>query len=125
MITTDSAHDHQETCDRITDGIAARGLVLFARIDHAAGAREAGLELADEDVLIFGHPRTGTPLMRADPRIGIELPLRLLVWTQDGAVRVGYQDPREWTDVFAVGEQKRILEAMAGLLEALAHEAAD
>ncbi len=123
MISTDSAHDHRETCRRLVDGIAARGLVLFARIDHAAGAREAGLELPDEDVLIFGHPRTGTPLMVANPRIGIELPLRVLVWTQDGVVRVGYRDPREWAGTYAVGEHEQILEGMAGVLEALAQEA--
>ena len=51
-----------------------------SRIDHAAGAREAGLELADEDLLIFGHPRTGTPLMIASPSIAIDLPLKVLVW---------------------------------------------
>ena len=56
--------------------IEGRGLTVLARIDYAGGARAIGLELADEEVVVFGNPRAGTPLMAADPRGGIELPLR-------------------------------------------------
>jgi uncharacterized protein (DUF302 family) len=124
MITTDSAHDFGETVERLTSAIGARGLQLFACFDHAGGAREFGLDLADESVLVFGHPRTGTPLMRADPRIGIELPLRLLVWAETDRVRIGYSDPREWEQDYSVTEQRQTLEAMASLFEALAAEVA-
>ncbi len=123
MIVSESAFDYERTCRSIIDSIARRGLVLFAQIDHAAGAHDVGLELADEQVIIFGHPRTGTPLMRADPRIGIELPLRLLAWSQGERVLVGYSDPREWPSSYAVGDHASILEAMAGLLEEIAGEA--
>jgi uncharacterized protein (DUF302 family) len=124
MITTDSAHDFGETIQRLTSAIDARGLQLLACFDHAGGAREFGLQLADESVLVFGHPRTGTPLMRADPRVGIALPLRLLVWADTDRVRVGYDDPREWVHDYSVTEQRQTLEAMASLLEALAGEVA-
>jgi uncharacterized protein (DUF302 family) len=123
MIVSESASDHAGTCQRVVDAIARRGLILFARIDHAGGAREVGLELADEQVMIFGHARTGTPLMRADPRIGIELPLRILVWSRGERVLVGYRDPRDWQSVYAVGDHVPTLEAMAGVLEAIAAEA--
>jgi uncharacterized protein (DUF302 family) len=125
MITIDSAYPYEETYQRLMSAINARGLTLFASIDHSGGARDFGLELADEAVLVFGHPRTGTPLMRSDPRVGIELPLRLLVWAQEDRVRVGYTDPREWEDAYAVAEHRQILEAMAMLLDTLAREVAD
>ncbi len=124
MITIDSAYAYEETFQRLVSGINARALTVFAAIDHSGGARDFGLDLAAESVLVFGHPRTGTPLMRSDPRIGIELPLRVLVWAQDGRVRVGYNDPREWERSYSVSEHRQILEAMATLLDALAHEVA-
>ena len=68
---------------------------MFARIDHAAGAHESGLELEDEQVILFGNPRSGTPLMQDDRRIGIELPLRILLWRDGADVHIGYADPRE------------------------------
>ncbi len=124
MITLGSAYPYEETCQRLIAGIGARGLTVFARIDHAGGAREFGLELEDEQVLVFGHPRTGTPLMRSDPRIGIELPLRLLVWSEGDAVRVGYTDPREWELAYSVGDHRQVLDGMATLLDTLAREVA-
>ena len=68
---------------------------MFGRIDHAAAARESGLELPDEEVVVFGNPRAGTPLMRSDPRIAIQLPLCILVWADAEGVLLGYGDPRE------------------------------
>jgi uncharacterized protein (DUF302 family) len=65
----------------------------LGRPDHAAGARTVGLELPDEVVLVFGSPTAGTPLMQADPRAGIDLPLRILVWSDDGGTRVAFRDP--------------------------------
>jgi uncharacterized protein (DUF302 family) len=103
--------------------IDTRGLTVFARIDHAAGAREVGMELDEEEVVLFGSPRAGTPLMQDDRRIGIELPLRILVWREAGQVMIGYDDPRELADKYAVRQHTATLEQMAGLLEALSTEA--
>ena len=97
---------------------------MFARIDHAGAAREAGLELADEQVVLFGNPRAGTPLMRSDPRIGVELPLRILIWADATGVLLGYRDPRELGELYDIAaEQQPILEQMAKLLGQLADEA--
>ena len=82
------------------------------------------MELAPETVVVFGNPRAGTPLMQDDPRIGIELPLRIVVWSSDDATMIGYNDPRELADTYEVGEHAQTLEAMAALLAALAQEAA-
>ena len=120
MIVQRSPHDHPETMRRLTEAVGERGLTIFARIDHAAGAREVGLELPDEQVLVFGNPRAGTALMQDAPEIGIELPLRMLVWADDEGVAVGYEDPRELVDRFAVSAHAATLDAMAQLLAALA-----
>jgi uncharacterized protein (DUF302 family) len=102
-----------------------RGLTVFARIDHAAAAREVGLDLAAEEVIIFGNPRAGTGLMQADPRIGIELPLRVLVWQGEEGVQVGYKDPRELAHDYAVQANAETLGAMFSLLAELVREASE
>jgi uncharacterized protein (DUF302 family) len=99
-------------------------LTVFCRIDHAAAARELDLELADEEVVVFGNPRAGTPLMQSDPRIGIELPLRILVWADAEGVLLGYRDPRELAADYDVAQHESTLEQMATLLAELAAEAA-
>jgi uncharacterized protein (DUF302 family) len=68
---------------RLVASVTARGMTIFARIDHGAGAAEVGLSLCPTELLLFGHARSGTPLMQAAPTIGIDLPLKALVW-QDG-----------------------------------------
>jgi uncharacterized protein (DUF302 family) len=97
---------------------------LFVTIDHAAGARAAGLQLPDEVLLVFGDPAVGTALMQADPRLGIDLPLRMLVWAQDGRAAVGYHDPRGLAADPASAELATVLGTMNGLLERLARGAA-
>jgi uncharacterized protein (DUF302 family) len=120
VIVQRSPHDHPETMRRLTEAVQARGLTIFARIDHAGAAREVGLDLPDEQVLVFGNPKAGTALMQDAPEIGIELPLRMLVWADEQGVAVGYEDPRELVDRFAVGAHASTLDAMAQLLDALA-----
>jgi uncharacterized protein (DUF302 family) len=124
VVVKRSAHGYTETVKLLVEAIQARGLTVFAQIDHAAGAREVGMELSDEQVVIFGSPRSGTPLMQSDRRIGIELPLRMLVWREGADVMLGYRDPRELGDAYELGEHQATLEQMAGLLEALASAAA-
>jgi uncharacterized protein (DUF302 family) len=125
VIVTRSASGYVETMDALVKAIERRGLMVFARIDHAAGAREVGLELADEEVVIFGSARSGTPLMQSDRRIGIELPLRMLVWREADEVLLAYRDPRELGRAYDVGGLRGTLEQMATLLEELAAEAAN
>lgn len=124
MIVVRSASSYAETTKSLVEAIERRGLTVFARIDHAAGAREVGLELADEEVVLFGSPRSGTPLMQDDPRIGIELPLRMLVWSDGEQVLLGHHDPRELSSSYEVSAHAQTLQQMAALLDALAAEAA-
>ena len=124
VIVTRSSSSYVETASALVAAIERRGLTVFARIDHAAGARKVGLELADEEVVLFGSPRSGTPLMQDDPRIGIELPLRMLVWREGQDVLLGHHDPRELASTYDVSANRETLEQMAALLNALAGEAA-
>jgi uncharacterized protein (DUF302 family) len=79
IVTLPSPHSFAETLARIEAEIASRGLTVFARFDHAAAARAAGLEMPDTCVLAFGNPKAGTPVMVASPLVAFELPLRVLV----------------------------------------------
>jgi uncharacterized protein (DUF302 family) len=124
MVVARSSSDHATTVQRLLAGISQRGLTLFARFDHAAAASEAGLELADELVVVFDNPQTGTHLMQADARVGIELPLRVLVWEGPEGVQLGYNDPRELSSEYDLADRAEILERMAVLLEQLVAEAA-
>ncbi|HWC86096.1 MAG TPA: DUF302 domain-containing protein [Solirubrobacteraceae bacterium] len=124
LVTTSSPHSVSATVDRLVRALASRGIQVFARIDHGAGARGAGLELPDEEVVIFGDPRVGTPLMQSDPAIGYELPLRLLVWDAGGETVIGYRPPTELGRDYEVGEQAATLQRMTELLEQLAGEGA-
>jgi uncharacterized protein (DUF302 family) len=124
VVVKRSASGYDETVVRVIDAIERHGLTVFARIDHAAAAREAGLELADEEVVLFGDPRAGTPLMQGDPRVGIELPLRILIWADPSGVLLGYRDPRELGGPYDIAAAREpILERMAVLLGQLADEA--
>lgn len=79
---------------RLETLVAARGLQVFARIDHSAGAATAGLSLRPTLLLIFGHPKGGTPLMQCAQTVGIDLPLKALVWQDDsGRTWVALNDP--------------------------------
>jgi uncharacterized protein (DUF302 family) len=124
VIVRRSEAGYSDTVDSLVAAIERRGLTLFARVDHAAGARSLGLELADEEVIMFGSPLSGTPLMRSDPRIGLELPLKMLVWRDADDVLVGFRDPRELAAGYDVAANQATLERMAALLGELAGEAA-
>jgi uncharacterized protein (DUF302 family) len=94
LVEVKSPHSVKETVTRLEDIVKQRGLNVFARIDHAAGAKKIGKTLRPTELLIFGNPQGGTPLMECAQSAGIDLPLKALVWEDDSAqVRLGYNDP--------------------------------
>jgi len=125
LVTAVSPHPVRATVERVLAALETRGIQVFARIDHGAGARAAGLELADEEVVIFGDPRVGTPLMQSDPSVGYELPLRLLVWDASGHTTIAYRPPSELADEFGLGDRAAVLERIGQLLEQIVAEAAE
>lgn len=119
LVTARSDSDVTTTVERLSAELRRRGVRLFATIDHGAGAGAAGLELTDEVVLVFGSATAGTPLMQADPRAGLDLPLRLLVWSEGGTTRLAFRDPRALARDFALADLGGVLDALRALLDAL------
>lgn len=96
LVTAASEFPVGETVDRLAEAVAAAGLTVFARIDHAANATQAGLDLRPTQLLIFGNPRGGTPLMQDRQTAGIDLPVKALAWQDEaGQVWLTYNDA-EW-----------------------------
>jgi uncharacterized protein (DUF302 family) len=94
LTTIKSSHSPRETMDRLEAAVKAKGLTVFARIDHAAGATAVGLALRPTEVLVFGNAKGGTPLMQAEQTIGIDLPLKALVWQDaSGETCLSWNDP--------------------------------
>jgi uncharacterized protein (DUF302 family) len=93
MVELTASGDADQVEARLREALDAHDLQLFARINHAAG--KADVELDANVLPIFGNVSVGTPLMQADARVGIELPLRMLIWQDPDGTHVGYLDPRE------------------------------
>ena len=94
LTTIPSSYGPKDTMDRLEAEVKAKGMMVFARIDHAAGAAAVGLSLQPTEVLIFGNAKGGTPLMQSAQTIGIDLPLKALVWQDDsGKTWLSYNDP--------------------------------
>jgi uncharacterized protein (DUF302 family) len=96
LVTIPSMHSVKDTIDRLAAAVQGKALAVFARIDHAKGADDVGMDLRPTELLIFGNARGGTPLMQAQQTTGTDLPLKALAWEDaDGKVRLAYNDP-EW-----------------------------
>lgn len=94
LITVKSPHNPKDTMNRLEEIVKQRNLNVFARIDHAAGAANVGRTLRPTELLIFGNPRGGTPFMECAQSVGIDLPLKVLVWEDaSGHVWLGYNSP--------------------------------
>lgn len=89
-----SQHSVSDTIDRLEALLKERGILVFARIDFSGDAARAGLRMPAEQMLIFGNPKAGTPLMLAVPAAGLDLPLKMLAWEADGKVWAAYNDPQ-------------------------------
>ena len=119
-----SSHDVKTTIDRLGAAARARGLNVFARIDHAGGAQSVGKSLRPTELLIFGNPQGGTPLMECAQTLGIDLPLKLLAWRDaSGVVWLGYTEPRALVDRHRGGECQPAVDNVTRALEGLVADA--
>jgi uncharacterized protein (DUF302 family) len=125
MTSIPSSFGPKETMDRLETEIRAHRMTVFARIDHAAGAAEAGLTLRPTELIIFGNARGGTPLMQSVQAVGIDLPLKALVW-QDAAGKtwISYNEPSWIAQRHGVSDAQPIVNKMADLLSAILRKAA-
>lgn len=123
LITRPSSHSMPITLDLLKAAIEEMDLKIIEEIDHAAAAAKNGLQLRPTTVLLFGNPRVGTKLMQADQRAGLDLPLRMLVWEQEGEkVFISYYNPQQLAEVYALKDQKDVVQKMQGVFEKLAQK---
>lgn len=121
----ESRHSVKDTADRLAKALADKGIKVAARIDHAAGAKSVGLEMPPAEVVMFGNPKLGTPLMLANPEIAIDLPMKVVIWQDKaGKVWIGYTPPDALKSRYAVAGNDEAFKAMAGALAAFTKEAA-
>jgi uncharacterized protein (DUF302 family) len=126
LTTIASRFDPKETMDRLESEIRAQGMTVFARIDHAAAAAEVGLTLAPTELIIFGNARGGTPLMQSVQTVGIDLPLKALVWEDaSGQTWLSYNEPSWIVQRHHVANAGPVVSKMAAALSAISRKAAD
>jgi uncharacterized protein (DUF302 family) len=94
-----------DAVDRLSRLVSEKGMKLFAVIDHSGEARAAGLELRDTKVVIFGNPVGGTPAMDATPLVALDLPLKVLIYDDNGSTRVCYAPPEELARRYALRDE--------------------
>jgi uncharacterized protein (DUF302 family) len=122
LVSMKSPYDAKQTMNRLEDIVKQKGFTVFARIDHAAGASQVGMKLRPTELLIFGNPKAGTLFMDCAQSVGIDLPLKALVWEDASSqVWLSYNDP-EWVakrhDVSSCPVVANISKALAGIATA-------
>ena len=106
LVTIPSAFSVKETIDRLESAAKSHGLAIFARVDHASGAAQVGMALRPTEVLLFGNPKGGTPLMQDNQTAGLDLPLKALAWEDaDGKVWLTRNDSAWIAKRHGVGEK--------------------
>ncbi|MGX8014016.1 DUF302 domain-containing protein [Mesorhizobium sp. ORM8.1] len=108
LISVESRFSVAKTIDRLAEIATGAGLRVFARIDHAAGAHEVGASLRPTELLVFGHPKGGTPLMQDQQLAGIDLPVKALAWEDEqGKVWLSYNDAQWLAERHGLGDASR------------------
>jgi uncharacterized protein (DUF302 family) len=124
LIHVSSQFDVQGTADRFVAAVEKAGLKVFSRIDHAAGAAKVEQSLRPTQLVIFGSPKVGTALLTSDQRIGIDLPLKALVWEDaEGQVWLSYNSPDYLFNRFAIDDRAKVKKKITGALSKLSQSA--
>lgn len=117
LIAVKSSHDVKATADKLESVLKEKGMTVMARIDHQQGAEKAGLELRATEVVIFGNPKVGTPLMQCAQSVAIDLPQKALIWEDaNGDVWLGYNDPQYLKSRHGLEGCDEVLEKISGAL---------
>lgn len=123
FITTESTRDQEATVTALLEALDRRDLTVFAVIDHQAGAASVDLSLRPMTVVIFGNPKAGTPLMQAEPLLGAELPLRALVFTEDGVTRIAVTGTDFLRRRYELDDAKDVVDRIGDVLSTIVAEA--
>jgi uncharacterized protein (DUF302 family) len=117
MINIKSVHDVKTTADRLEAALNSNGMTIFTRINHAEGAQNVGLQLRPTELVIFGNPKVGTPMMLCAQSAGIDLPQKALIWEDgDGQVWFSYNAPAYLSTRHNLTECAKIVQKVSGAL---------
>jgi uncharacterized protein (DUF302 family) len=118
LVRKQSPHSVGETIDRLEAVVKEKGLTVFARIDHAAGAKKADLALRPTELIIFGSAKVGTPLMQAKQTMGLDLPLKVLAWQDEGGkVWLAYEAPADMAAAHGLPKDNPVIKNITGALD--------
>lgn len=118
VIVVTSANDVKTTMDKLEKLLTSKGITVFARINHQHGAKSIGQSLPPMELLIFGNPKLGTPLMQKNQQMGLDLPMKALVYeAADGKTYIAYNDPAYLSKRHGVMEPAKVFETMTGALK--------
>lgn len=119
-VTKASAHSVSATLDRLSKVLKSKGITIFARVNHGAGAEKVGVDLPETELLIFGNPKLGSPLMMSQRTIGLDLPMKALAWADaDGKVYLTYLAPKALAERHGITDREKIVTTMTGALDAM------
>lgn len=125
LIVLKSSHSVGDSLDRAVALMEKKGITVFARVPHSQGAAGVGIELPDEELLIFGNPKLGSPLMQSSPTAGIDLPLKMLAWQDaDGQVWIAYNDPAWIAQRHGISDRDPVVAKMTGALKGISAKVA-
>lgn len=117
LITVKSVHTVEATADKLEAVLKSKGMNVFGRVNHAKGAMGAGLELLPTELVIFGNPKVGTPLMQCARSVAIDLPQKALIWEDDsGQVWLSYNDPAYLAERHSIEGCDEVLKKVSGAL---------
>ena len=122
--SVESPFDVQTTLDRLTTALESKGMTIFGRIDHAANAEKADMSLRPTQVLVFGNPKLGTPLMNCAQRVALDLPQKMLAWEDEaGQTHLGWNEPAYLKARHGIEGCDEVLQKISGALAAFAKAA--
>jgi len=117
VVTKTSANSVKETLDKLETIVTGKGFTVVARVNHAKAAEKNGLSLRPTEVLIFGNPKVGTKLMSSNQAIGLDLPVKVLVWEDEkGVVSISYNDPAWMVSRYGIDDRAKVVTKMTGAL---------
>ena len=124
LVTARSAYDVKTTAERLEQVLKSKGMNVFIRIDHSANAQRAGMQLQPTELIIFGNPNVGTPLMQCAQTIAIDLPQKALIWEdKSGQTWLTYNDPAYLAKRHGIAECKDVMKKVGGALQNFARAA--
>ena len=124
LISVKSSHDVKATADRLENILKQKGMNVFIRINHAAGARKVGKNLRPTELVVFGNPKFGTPLMQCNQSVAIDLPQKALIWQDDKEqVWLTYNDPDYLAQRHGLDQCAEVIKKVAKALSNFAREA--